>query len=215
MKEKVLISGSIIFWLLFGFYFGIGGYSWSLYLQEKTRVGALVEERNNAVKDLRNKLNQLPDSIFNCSLPSNLFRSTDREYHNKTFSSPEELELYLSYESISKLYPWLENIPNAISLVITACAFGLIGGIIQILKQVAFEDKPLESTKYFSLPVLGLLTGVIVLGITHLLPTIFFSSGAEISANSMMFISLFSGLFSKKLYERLSSIFDKLLITKP
>lgn len=110
--------------------------------------------------------------------------------------------------TIQNKFPYLKDTTESLALIITALAFGAIGGLTRILNQFTFENKPLDQIKVNSLILLGSLSGIFILGITYVIPTILVSGDQKIRPETLIFLSLFSGLFSEKFYSWLSQNFN-------
>jgi hypothetical protein len=148
----------------------------------------------------------------------NLIKSTIGEtdttkvvYEGMTFANKAALLRTIEETQMETIFPWINSLPSYVSYVITACSFGLLGTIISLFIQLAIYKKMLSDLPVYTLPVLGLLTGFVMLGITFIFPALLFNSEKDIKASGLMFICLFGGLFTEKLYERLSFIFNKSL----
>ncbi|MDI3320421.1 hypothetical protein [Pinibacter soli] len=136
------------------------------------------------------------------------------EYNGILFKNRVSMQSILEGEKTQKLFPWAEDVPSYLSYIITACSFGMIGALIAIILQIASKKARIEDTPYWSLPVLGALTGLVVLGLSLLIPNLFFSGELDVKPGALMFICLFSGIYSDKFYENLYLIFSGLLNKK-
>lgn len=131
-------------------------------------------------------------------------------YHEITFTNKAALISALEQEQTDNIYPWISNIPSFLAYILTACAFGLLGTIVRFFIEIVIEGKPIDGIKYLSAPVLGILTGIVILGISFLLPTLFFNVDADIRPTALMFLCLFSGIYLPQFYENLSAVFQKM-----
>ncbi len=148
----------------------------------------------------------------------NLIKSTIGEhdttkvvYDGITFVNKGALIRTLEEAQMQAIFPWINSLPSYVSYIITACSFGLLGTIISIFIQLAIYKQKLADLPVYTLPVLGLLTGFVMLGITFIFPALLFHSEKDIKASGLMFICLFGGLYTEKLYERLAQLFNKTL----
>jgi hypothetical protein len=146
----------------------------------------------------------------------NLIKSTIEQtdtttvvYKGITFQNKGALLRTLEEEETESIFPWIGSLPSYVSYMITACAFGLLGTIIRLFIHLAIEQKPLETLPVYTLPVLGLLSGLVVLGISLIFPALLFNSDKDIKPSGLMFICLFSGIYVDKLYEGLSNFFTR------
>jgi hypothetical protein len=119
-----------------------------------------------------------------------------------------------NYENTIAIFPYLKKLPDSLALIITAMAFGALGGVTRILKQMAFENISIDSIKFISIPLVGMLSGIFILGVTYVIPTILVSGDQKIRPETLVFLSLFSGLFSKRFYDWLSTNFNSIFKNK-
>lgn len=127
----------------------------------------------------------------------------DTRYANKYYF----LYIY-NTENVEKLFPYLEGIPEAFALIITAVAFGALGGVSQIFIQAAFGGAALADIRILYLTIVGMLCGIFVLGITYVVPTIFASGDQKVRAETLIFLALFAGVYSEKFFGWLDIRFD-------
>ncbi len=185
MRLKKIVSVLVIStWLISGLYFGIGGL-----------VRAKMDE---TLKDLDSRKETLIQEKVRVS------------YDGIEFENSYELLSFLEVNNIEYLFPWAIKISSFVSLIITAFSFGLIGSIIALLKDIAFTEIPLENLRIWSLPVLGILTGLVVMGLSYLLPTILIKNSTGLQPITLMFICLFAGIHTENFFNKISEYFKKL-----
>ncbi len=116
----------------------------------------------------------------------------------------------MAIKGYENIFPLVKIIPSFFGLILTAMCFGMIGSLISILLRIVGDQytKPGE-VKYISEPVLGLFTGLCVLGISYVLPTILVSKSDTLRPITLMFLALFFGIYSKNFFEKLASLFPK------
>jgi H+/Cl- antiporter ClcA len=174
----------LMFWLLAGLYFGIGGI---------TRVN---------VDETLDNLNQDKDKLLKDTLTAKVGVIT--------VSNQYELKYVTEYANLEHYFAWTIKIPKFTAFLITAMCFGLLGAVISIIKALAFGATKLNDSKWISEPLLGLLTGLVVLGLSYILPTLLTKGGIDIRPLTLMFLCLFCGIYTEKFYNTLSSAFDKI-----
>jgi hypothetical protein len=180
--KKAILSTSIF--LILSLYFGIGG---------------IISINLNEIEKQREQASQTDNVAVN--------------YDGINFKNKDELFSYLNIQknqNISKFFWWVDDLTDFGALVVTACFFGMLGGVISVINNVAINDKKLEDLHYFSVPISGFLSGIVVLGITYLIPTILVQKSDNIRSMSLMFLCLFGGIKSKELYEKVDKYFNKL-----
>jgi len=184
--NSVIPVAVFIIWLSSGLYFGVGGL---------TRA-----KLDDTLQELEKDKENLQKDTINVT------------YDDLTFSNKYELKYFLEAESIEKVFPWSIKISSFVGLLLTAFSFGLLGGAISLVKDVAFEGTSLAELKIWSVPLLGLLTGFVVFGLSYLLPTVLIKNGNEVRPVTLMFLCLFGGMYSKNFYEKLSQYFNKMFL---
>ncbi len=175
-----------VLWLASGLYFGVGGIA-RANLDETLQM--LEKEKETLKKDTINIT-----------------------YHDLTFTNKYELKYFLEAESLEKTFPWAIRISSFVGLILTAFSFGLLGSLIFLIKEVTFEKKTIQEVRIWSMPILGMLTGLVVFGLSYLLPTVLIKSDNELRPITLMFLCLFGGMYSQKFYEKISEYFNKIFI---
>ncbi|GEM_PF-854307 len=178
---RVLI---VVFWLIPSLYFGVGGYISIDLMDQKTKY-----------------LISPSDSLINVAIAG----------INMDFKNYEHFKYEVNYQSSKNYFPWIDDFSDTFSVLVTALSFGIIGGLTRLLKQICFdEDKSILTVKVLSIPLLGMLSGIIMLGFSYLLPTLIVSGDQSIRPTTLIFLTLFAGLFSRKFYAWLNRSFDKI-----
>jgi hypothetical protein len=114
------------------------------------------------------------------------------------------------YEKFMRFYPWMADLPDLIILLLTCCAFSLVGSHILLLRTLASTKTNSEFPGHLAMILSGFLTGLVVLGLSVLLPRVLVSEGGTIQPSALMFLSLFGGMYSDALYKKLAKYVDKL-----
>lgn len=125
---------------------------------------------------------------------------------NLEFANYAELKLFKENQKAEKFFPFLSIIPEFVASILSACFFGMLGGIISLVRDVALRGRKPEDTPYVSLPLLSFFTGLAVLGLNYTIPTILVSGETQIRPITLLFLSLFAGLFSSQFFKFLSNI---------
>jgi len=114
------------------------------------------------------------------------------------------------YERFMRFYPWMGDLPDLIILLLTCCAFSLIGSHILVLRTISSAKTISEFPGHPVMILSGFLIGLVVMGLSVLLPRVLVSEGGTIQPSTLLFLSLFGGIFSDKLYSKLAKYVDKL-----
>ena len=181
---KIIAFLILTVWLLAGLYFGMGGIS-RISVDEVTES---IDKQKDALKK----------------------DTTDLVLNGITIQNKYQLKYVLEYSNLENFFPWAIQLTTFSSFLVTSMSFGLLGAIINILIQIVTSNLKVEESNYISKPLLGLLTGIVVLGLSYLLPTLIVKGDAQIKPLSLMFLCLFCGIYSAKFYEKMSDSFDKL-----
>jgi len=167
---------AIIIWLLFGLYFGLGG--------------LLKAELEEGINLLKLPLEDTKESVV---------------YEGITFSSREALEMHLKIEKIILFFPWVYYLPSIVVIVFTSGAFGALGGVTRIVKQLAIAKISISDIAVVSIPLFGFLIGILLLGIASVIPAALTASKVDIQPTTLLFICLFGGVYSEHVYKWLES----------
>lgn len=186
MKSLIVIVLTV--WILSGLYFGLGGIS---RISVDEVVETLNARKNELIKDT---INVDVDGI--------------------TVKNRYEYMVLLEHDNVEEYFPWAMELTSFSALLVTAMSFGLLGAVISLFHDISINKNLIEDVSYISKPILGLLTGLVVLGISHLLPALIIKNTSEIRPLSLMFFSLFCGIYTSKFYEKLAILFEKKLSSK-
>lgn len=204
-------------------YLGIGGFmhtkyveygnALELYEQSKRQANekkVLIENEIELLKRVDNGglLDSLISAKYNAYYA--LFSEEGFEKNGSRYENLDHFNTEQEINRINTIFSHFYQLPIELIYFITSCAFGVIGGIIRVVR-LAIERKSLSDSGYFKFPIMGVMVGILVLGISYLLPTFLSTSETKIDSTSLMFLSLFGGLFSSIFFNRLESVFkDKL-----
>src|SRR5258708_600591 len=114
------------------------------------------------------------------------------------------------YEKFMHFYPWTHDLPDLIILLLTCCAFSLVGSHILLLRTITSKKTNSEFPGHLAMILSGFLIGLVVLGLSVLLPRVLVNEGGTIQPSALMFLSLFGGIYSDALYSKLAKYVDKL-----
>jgi len=185
---KLVAAIVMAIWLLGGLYVGVAGIT---KVSSDEVLESIVQDRDKLVKD-----------------------TVNTTWNGQHVTTLYDLKYLREYTTLNSLFPWTQAIPKFTAYLITAMAFGLLGSLIGLIRDVALTAGAVPDAKWFSKPLLGLLTGLVVLGLSYLLPTVLIKGNNEIRPLTLMFLCLFCGIFADKFYHSLASSFDKLIKNK-
>ena len=118
------------------------------------------------------------------------------------FEHKAEIKVYKNIKDLHGFFVFksLVTYPAFLLLILTACAFGMLGSSVLIVKKVVLDKIPIEEINVWLLPLLGLMVGVIVLGIADLVPTLLVEGKESIRPITLVFMAFFAGLFVERFY---------------
>lgn len=190
MKINAIINAIIVVsWVLFGLYFGIGGWAKMDLEQEK--------------KVTNNKLLKNDQAVIYQGISFKSYRDLQAALENEELIE-EKVKIY-------KYFPWIFYLPSFVGFVITAGAFGALGGVTNILKQIAIDNVKLEDSKVMSTPIFGFLVGLLMLGISYVFPSALTFDKADVKPTSLLFLCMFGGIFSGHIYNWLENFIKSIL----
>ena len=184
---KILCSFlKILLLLIFTFgslYFGLGGVIRANYDEE---VGQLVVDTETESEDSK---------IL---------------YDGFEFENFSELKVHLATMRIPQFYEWVVvDISGFMALVITSLCFGLLGSLIFLMRKNSRPISQLSLEQIILFPLYGMLTGLVVLGLSYIIPFFLTTDQANLRPISLMFLSLLAGTFIDVFYEKVLQFFKK------
>lgn len=131
-----------------------------------------------------------------------------------TYRNLEMANAMEEFNELARKYgDWITDMPELAMLFITAIAFGLLGGVTKSVYQLTKKEIDFDDFNVLLNPFFGLLMGLLTLGLSYLIPTIFASGENEIRRTTLICFALFAGLFSdqfiQNIEKRFSNILDK------
>lgn len=175
MSEKTMAIIALFAWAMLSLYLGIGG-------------TLKTENYNQIEKD------------YNFSDTAQVADMSGMVYKNLA-----EMLLAKEDEKSARFFPFLPVLPDFVASILTACFFGMLGGVIAVMRDVALKKIKLEQTCYISIPLLGFFTGLVVLGLNYLVPAILVSGEHDIRPMTLLFFALFAGMYADEFYQFISS----------
>jgi hypothetical protein len=113
-------------------------------------------------------------------------------------------------EKFMRFYPWMRDLPDLIILLLTCCAFSLVGSYILLMRNINSKQAKLEYPGHPIMILSSFLTGLVILGLSILLPRVLINEGGKIQPSALMFMSLFGGIYSDALYKKLAKYVEKI-----
>lgn len=105
------------------------------------------------------------------------------------------------YDKMVVFFPLQETAGSTLIYLITLISFGILGSIVKILLTNVFENVKISDANVYTFPILGGLSGLLVIVVSELLPEFKYKSG-----NDKLFfgMALIGGLYTKVIFEWLN-----------
>jgi len=139
--------------------------------------------------------------------------TTSVKFDDITYANRTELRRALLLKQRDAWFPWLSSIPTFLGLLLTAIAFGSVGGVIHVVKGITFPDNTAQSPSIFLHGLFGGIIGLLLLGLSYVLPTALTTTSSDPHPTSLFFLCLFGGMFSEKVHAWLGSLVDSIFPT--
>jgi hypothetical protein len=137
------------------------------------------------------------------------------EFDGISFDSTSSMLAYIRDTQRSQLFPWIFAVPQEIMPLITALAFGLLGGTANIVKKVARDRISIEAAPIVATPVFGALIGLMLFLISLVVPAVFISGPAMTRTETLAGISFFGGAFAEIAFPWLEKQIRGLFVGRP
>lgn len=133
-------------------------------------------------------------------------------YNDFIFPNQAEFELHLKKVALERFTLWksANGYPAYFLLIVTSCSFSLLGANVLMVRKL-LAKAPLTPKESILYVILGIMTGIIILGIADIVPTILVEhSGPDgkIRPVTLVFLSFFGGLYINRFYSWADSRFS-------
>jgi hypothetical protein len=122
------------------------------------------------------------------------------EYKGISFENEESLQEFLHDSEGANLFPWIFALPEEFAPLITSVAFGLLGGVVLLLKRIAIDRSPISSLPTTAIPAFGAFVGFMLFLLSFLLPALFVAGRNPARTITLVGLSFFGGGFSEQAY---------------
>lgn len=120
-------------------------------------------------------------------------------YHGQIYRNEEMASALLEFNSLKETFGcWIVDWPELGKLFITSLIFGALGGVTKTALLLIKKELLLSDINLLLYPFFGMLIGLLVLGLSYLVPIVLTSGFTEIRRTSLIFFCLFAGLFSEE-----------------
>lgn len=124
---------------------------------------------------------------------------TPAVFDDMTFKSDADALKAKELKKAETFCGWIFKLPDPSATFITALCFGYLGGVLGVFKRTQMENLPLDLNSTWR-PMFSMLSGILVLGLTYILPTVLSSGQAEPRPMTLMFLCLFAGVYNTEFY---------------
>lgn len=120
---------------------------------------------------------------------------------NERYRNILEMQASEEYDKMVVFFPLQETAGSTLIYLITLISFGILGSIVKILLTNVFENVKISDANVYTFPILGGLSGLLVIVVSELLPEFKYKSG-----NDKLFfgMALIGGLYTKVIFEWLN-----------
>jgi len=131
-------------------------------------------------------------------------------YKGVSFSSIYDAREAIEKDNVNNLFKWTYDIPASLPLLIMAVAFGILGGVTNVIYKAIGGE--IQTNSRVSLkPLFGGLMGMMVLGITFVLPALLTVDNGKVRPVALAFLCMYAGAFSNHVYlwleEKIKTLF--------
>lgn len=131
--------------------------------------------------------------------PQGVAASTNVVYQGIPFADIYEARRAIEQEKVNTWFGWAYSMPASLPSLITAVAFGILGGIAGVLHK-GILGEPQTHQRITLKPLFGGAIGMMVLGITYVLPAALTVDNGHVRPISLAFLSLYGGAFSSHVF---------------
>ena len=120
-------------------------------------------------------------------------------YEGIQLASADALDRFRMVEKAKSWFPWIIDLPEPIALMLTALAFGAIGGVIRVTFDAVSNTSQVNG-RSFAVVALSSLTGLLILGVSFVVPAALTVSDAKVRPVALLFFCLVGGLFFDQIF---------------
>lgn len=128
------------------------------------------------------------------------------QYGTEKYASEYDLEYDLATSDMNN-FKLIKKLNNLQATIVAAASFGLLGAVIALILAMVSSNIKLTELKVWSQPFLGALSGLVIVALVYLMPTLLVKNGGEARPYTLMFISLICGIYNKEFYTFLHHTF--------
>ncbi|WP_299367133.1 hypothetical protein [Winogradskyella sp.] len=132
-------------------------------------------------------------------------------YDGIEFKNIELAQVYIDEKKAKPFFSFImDNLPKNLIYLITAMSFGVLGVITRITKETVIDKFEFKKTEMFFYPILGIMTGILILAISKIIPNLLVNSKNNVEPLTLAFFSLIAGFGSQRFYTWLTESSSKI-----
>lgn len=116
------------------------------------------------------------------------------------FASYRDCVIYYREQELMGLFPWVSGIPYLFGLILLGFGFGALGGTLRVFADVTVRHRTPRLLDAFDTPLFGGLLGILILGVSVLVPAALTVSEAVMRPTALLFLTMLGGTFSDQVY---------------
>lgn len=127
-------------------------------------------------------------------------------YDGSNFRNKEVMTTAIEQYYIIKVYPFSNNLPQTLIFIITSISFGILGSVARTVNFSIKKDISFYNIKNMELiPIQGGFVGLIILGISFIIPNFLTNNDVVLSPISIVILCLLGGIMHNEFYEWISN----------
>lgn len=120
-------------------------------------------------------------------------------YQGVSFTNIASARQFAEESKINRYFRWVYRVPPGLPILLTAIAFGVMGGIANIVHKLAGSE-PVNPLMMIFKPLFGGVVGLMVFGLATAMPKLIVESAEGVRPLTLIFLCLFAGTFSNHVY---------------
>lgn len=131
-------------------------------------------------------------------------------YGGLSFATKQDLQDFLLDETASRWFTWLPDIPAELMPLLACSAWGMLGAALTLLYFRLKPDKPVADEHLLLGPIFGAVMAIVVYFLAFLLPTVLTIGPHTMRAETIVALSIISGVGYRQVYQWVQGLVDKL-----
>jgi hypothetical protein len=117
------------------------------------------------------------------------------------FLDAEIAQAFSDRQADERIWPWISWFPAPLTILLGAAAFGALGGVGRLLKEIVLDGKNWKDVRTVATPLFGSVLAIVLLLLSYVVPLgLTTSEDIALRPLSVVIISLLGGMFSDRAY---------------